>query len=142
MTIKEQISADFLVAYKEKDMVKKNFLGVVKGAIDTNAGKGLQPTDENVLKVIKSIEKGVNETIENLKKEGLDTSVQEKELSYLKPYQPTLMSEDELRSLAKDIVAKAEHKNIGFLMGTFNKENHGKAFDNRTVNNIFKELIA
>ena len=142
MTIKEQISADFMVAYKSQDMEKKNFLGVLKGAIQTQEGKNIQSTDENVLKVIKSLEKGINETIESLKKEGSDTSTQEKELSYLKPYLPTLMSEDEIRSIVNEIIARAPVKNIGVLMGTFNKENQGKAFDNKIVSNIIKEAIA
>ncbi len=142
MTIKEQISADFMDAYKAKDMEKKNFLGVLKGAIQTQEGKSIESTDENVLKVIKSLEKGVTETIESLKKEGTDTSIQEKELSYLKPYLPTLMSEDEIRSIVKEILSRPVNKNIGVLMGTFNKENQGKAFDNKVVSNIIKEAIA
>ena len=142
MTLKEKISADFMDAYKAKDMEKKNFLGVLKGAIQTQEGKNIESTDENVLKVIKSLEKGVNETIESLKKDSLDTSLQEKELSYLKPYLPTLMSEDEIRALVKEIMTRVPAKNIGLLMGTFNKENQGKAFDNKMVSNIIKEAIA
>lgn len=142
MTLKEKIKLDFISAYKDKDFTLKNFLGVILGNIETNIGKGIQSTDENVLKVIKSLEKSINETIESLRKEGLDTSVQEKELSYLKPYLPTLMSEEEIKAIVNEIISRPINKNIGFLMGTFNKENQGKAFDNKVVSNIIKEAIA
>ncbi len=142
MLLKERINADYLEAYKAKDMLKKNFLSVLKGSIQTNIGKGIEASDENVLKAIKSMEKGVIENIEGRKQSGLDISEQELELSYLKPYQPILMSEDEIRVIIKDLINNSTNKNLGFLMGTFNKQNTGKAFDNNTVSKIIKEEIA
>jgi hypothetical protein len=141
MLLKERINADFLEAYKAKDMVKKNFLSVLKGMIDTNIGKGIEATDENVLKAIKSMEKGVIENIEGRKSSGLDISEQELELSYLKPYQPTLMSEDEIRVIVKDLINSVTNKNLGFLMGMFNKTNTGKKFDNNVVSKVIKEEL-
>lgn len=144
MTLKEKINANFMEAYKNKDMEKKNFLGVVKGAIQTQEGKSIVSTDENVLKVIKSVEKGINETIKGLKSEGSDTTLQEKELSFLQPYLPSLMSEDEIRALVKELISRPIQKNIGFLTGTFVKENRGKekGFDNNIVVKIITEEIA
>lgn len=141
MTLKESVKSDFMSAYKAKDMVKKNFLSVLKGSIETNEGKGIESNDVNVLKLIKSLEKGLNETIIALKENGLDTSETENELNYLKPYLPTLMSEDEVRNLIKVMISKTDNKNQGFLMGQFIKENQGKGFDNKIVSNIIKEEL-
>jgi uncharacterized protein YqeY len=141
MTIKDQINADFMEAYKAKNMEKKNFLGVLKGAIQTQEGKNIESTDENVLKVIKSLEKGINENIEGRKASGLDTVEQELELSYIKPYQPELMSEDVIREKVRLIILEVGKANLGLLMGTFNKQNNGKAFDNKVVSNIIKEEL-
>jgi uncharacterized protein YqeY len=142
MTLKEQISNDFMTAYKAKDMKKKDFLGVLKGAIQNQEGKQIESTDENVLKVIKSMEKGVNETLESLKSSGADISEQEAELTYLKPYLPELMSETVVREKVRLIILEAANKNVGVLMGMFNKQNAGLAFDNKLVSSIFKEEIA
>jgi len=143
MILKEKINADFMEAYKSKDMEKKNFLGVLKGAIQTQEGKQIESTDENVLKVIKALENGIVETIESKIKIGQDTIKSELELSYLKPYMPTLMSEDEIRSIVKEIVSREGiNKNQGFLMGLFNKEQKGKAFDNKSVSKIINEELA
>lgn len=137
MTLKEQISADFMEAYKAKDMDKKNFLGVLKGAIQTQEGNMVPSTDENVLKVVKSFEKSIKQTIEAKVKLDESTLQQEMELSYLETYLPKLMSESEISSILDEILARPNiNKNIGYLMGTFNKENNGKAFDNKLVSTL------
>lgn len=142
MILKEKINADFMEAYKAKDMTKKNFLSVLKGAIQTQEGKNIESTNENVLKVIKSMEKGILENIEARKQSGLDVSEQELELTHIKNYKPIEMSDDEIRVIVKDILSRVTNKNEGFLMGTFNKENVGKTFDNKIVSKIIKEELA
>jgi uncharacterized protein YqeY len=142
MTLKEKINADFMEAYKSKDMEKKNFLGVLKGAIQTQEGKQIESTDENVLKVIKAFEKGINETIESKTKIGDDVSQQLMEKKYLEVYMPALMSEQEIRGVVKEFLSRENiTRNQGFLMGLFNKEQKGKGFDNKTVSKIITEEL-
>ena len=143
MNLKERINADFMEAYKAKDMEKKNFLGVLKGAIQTQEGKMVESTDENVMKVIKAFEKGIKETLEGKTKLGENVDQQNLELSYIKVYLPTLMSDDEVRGIVKEMLSREGiNKNQGFLMGTFNKEQNGKGFDNKTVSKIIMEELA
>lgn len=143
MNLKERINADFMEAYKSKDMGKKNFLGVLKGAIQTQEGKQIESTDENVLKVIKSFEKGLNETIEGKTKIGESVEQQIIEKGYLEVYLPALMTEDEIRVSVKDFLTReGVVKNQGYLMGLFNKEQKGKGFDNKTVSKIIMEELA
>jgi uncharacterized protein YqeY len=145
MTIKEQIEADFMTAYKAKDMAKKNFLGVLRGAIkkqETQETKPLESTDENVLKVIKSMEKGILENIEGRKASSLDIAEQELELTYIKPYQPAQMSEDEIRVNIHQVIIESGETNAGKIMGLFNKTFAGKAFDNKIVSKLIKEELA
>ena len=142
MTLKERINTDFMESYKARDLVKKNFLGVLKGAIQTQEGKQIESTDENVLKVIKSLEKGLIETIDAKTKLGQTSDVESNELTYLQPYLPVLMGEDEIRSIINEIFTREGiNKNQGFLMGTFNKEQKGKAFDNKIVSKIINEQL-
>ena len=140
--LKEKINNDFMEAYKAKNMEKKNFLGVLKGAIQTQEGKMIESTDENVLKVIKALEKGLIETIESKNRIGQDPSKVETELSYLQPYLPSIMSEDEIRYVVKELLNREGiNKNLGFLMGMFNKEQRGKSFDNKAVSKIINEEL-
>jgi uncharacterized protein YqeY len=140
--LKEKINEDFMEAYKAKDLKKKNFLGVVKGNIQTQEGKMVMSTDTNVLKVLKSIEKGILENIESRKRMEMDYEEQELELTYIKPYMPSLMSEDTIREKIRSIMIENVGKNIGFLMGTFNYQNSGLAFDNKLVSKIIGEELA
>ena len=78
--LKDKISEDFMKAFKAKDMDKKNFLGVVKGEIQLQEGRGIDSTDENVLKVLKKIEKSLKQT---------NTEEATKELSYIEKYLPS-----------------------------------------------------
>lgn len=142
MLLKEKINLDFIEAYKAKEMEKKNFLGVLKGAIQTQEGKMIESTDENILKVIKSFEKSIKETIEAKVKLDESTLQQEMELTYLSPYMPVMMSESDILVIIKEILARPDiNKNQGFLIGTFNKENTGKAFDNKVVMKLIQEQI-
>jgi uncharacterized protein YqeY len=143
MSLKERINTDFMEAYKAKNMEKKNFLGVLKGAIQTQEGKMIESTDENVMKIIKAFEKGIKETLEGKTKLGEDTEQQKNELFFLQDYLPTLMSEDEVRGIVKEILSRdGINRNQGFLMGTFNKEQNGKGFDNKSVSKIIMEELA
>lgn len=139
MNLKERVSTDFMVAYKAKEMEKKNFLGLIKGLIQTQEGKAIKSTDENVLKVIKTLEKGLIEMIDGKSMLGKDTTNEVIELSYLAPYLPVLMSEAEIKEKVSLIISESGEKNIGKLMGLFNKNYSGKA-DNKVVLNIIKYL--
>ena len=59
MNLNERINADFMIAFKAKQMGKKNFLGVIRGEIQTQVGKGLEPNDQNITKIVKKIEKSL-----------------------------------------------------------------------------------
>ena len=133
MTIKERINADFMEAYKAKNMKKKDFLGVVKGEIQNEEGRTGTLSDTSVLAVLKKIEKSLKQT---------NTPESLVELEFLEPYLPTLMSEETIREKVRLIIIESGNKNVGYLMGMFNKQNTGASFDNKVVSTVIKEEIA
>lgn len=141
MLIKERISKDFIQAFKEKNMDKKNFLGLLKATIETQEKKLIESTDENVLKVLKIIEKNLKETIDNKNKINVSPFSDETELKYVQEYLPKPMTEDDIRTIITNYIQSGDNKNSGFLIGKFNKENKGKNFDNNLVSSVIKELI-
>lgn len=130
MNLKERINADFMTAFKSKEMEKKNFLGVVKGEIQTEEGRSGQANDDVVLGILKKIEKSL---VQTNTKESLE------ELEYIKPYLPTLMDDILIRSIIESYKNTGVN-NVGQMMGTFNKEYKGKA-DNSLVSKIVKEVL-
>lgn len=132
--LKEQINKDFLVAFKAKEMVKKNFLGVIKGEIQTSEGReNWEATDENVLKILKKTEKGLKENIDK----GVEGA--EAELKMLSPYLPELMSEEKIKEIVTELV-KNGSDNIGLIMKEFNINYKGKA-DNKIVKDVAVEIL-
>lgn len=131
MSLKEQIQADFMVAFKAKDMDKKNFLGLIKSEIQNEFGRSGKEDDETVLGILKKMEKSLKQT-------NTDESLGE--LEYIKPYLPTMMGEDRIREILHDYKANGLN-NVGQMMGEFNKVYKGKA-DNALVSKIVKEVLA
>jgi uncharacterized protein YqeY len=130
MSLREQINAEFMTAFKNKEMDKKNFLGVVKGEIQNEEGRGVNVTDEVVLSILKKMEKSLTQT-------NTDESL--KELEYIKPYLPQLMSEDSIRTIVTELINDG-FRDMGKIMGQFNGKYKGQA-DNKIVSKVTKELL-
>ena len=131
MSLKDKINADFMEAFKAKDMNKKNFLGVVKGEIQNEVGRSGKDDDETVLGILKKMEKSLKQT---------NTAESLTELEYIKPYLPDMMGEDRIREI---LLAYRTNglSNVGQMMGEFNKNFKGLA-DNTVVSKIVKEVLA
>lgn len=117
-------------AFKNKEMSKKNFLGVVKGEIQNEEGRGTVATDDVVIGILRKIEKSLKQT---------NTPESLIELEFIRPYLPQLMSEDVIRVILGGYKSDGIN-NIGAMMGTFNKEYKGLA-DNNLVSAIIKEIL-
>jgi uncharacterized protein YqeY len=128
MNLKEQINADFLEAFKAKDMEKKNFLGLLKGEIQNEEGRGTVTTDETVMGILRKMEKALKQT---------DNAQSLVELRYMDPYLPKLMSEDKIRTIILEYKSEG-FNNVGQIMGRFNREYKNLA-DMKLVSDIIAE---
>lgn len=128
--LKERISEDYMTAFKAKDMNKKNFLGVIKGEIQNAELRGISPTDENVMGILRKMEKSLLQT---------NTSESLGELEYIKPYLPVMMSESLCREKVAMMIGSGL-TNVGQIMGEFNKHYKGLV-DNKMLSNILKETL-
>ena len=131
MTLKERINADFMFAFKNKEKDKKNFLGVVKGEIQNEEGRSGQVTDEVVMGILRKIEKSLKQT---------NTEESLKELEYIKPYLPLMMSESLCREKIAMMIGSGV-TNMGQIMGEFNKHYKGLV-DNKMISSILKETLS
>jgi uncharacterized protein YqeY len=129
MTLKEKINVDFLEAFKSKDMARKNFLGLLKGEIQTDEGRGTVTTDKTVITILRKMEKSLKQT---------NNEQSLNELKYLEAYLPKLMNEDQIRVIILNYKADGLTQ-MGQIMGKFNKEYYGLA-DNQLVSTIVAEV--
>ena len=139
--LKEKISADYITAFKAKETVKKNLLGVIKAAITSEEQKPGNPQvgDKEILAVLKSVRKGIAEVLEKT-----DSPEAKEELSVVDSYLPQQMSEDEVRLAVAEVISETGAKTpaeMGKVMSGFKAKYDGKA-DGKLVSTIVKDELA
>ena len=141
MTLKEKINADFMTAFKSKNMIAKSILSVVKGEIQTvekNIGSD-NLSDEEVLKILTKTSKSLNETIKALSPiDGKGENIVQAcvELAIVQCYLPKQMSKEEVTQKVTELV------NSGITqIGAIMKEFSTLPADKKMVSESIKELI-
>jgi uncharacterized protein YqeY len=132
MTLKEQVGKDIITAMKEKDVVKRDTLKYIKSKIQVaEMEKNAKVVDDT--KVVQIMKKAIEGMVESGDEDSLN------QIKVLEPYLPTMMSEELIKVTVKDMINNGA-KNMGQIMGTFNKQFPGKA-DNKLVSQYAKELL-
>jgi uncharacterized protein YqeY len=125
--MKDRINKDFLEAFKAGNKVKKDFLGLIKGEIQSEEKRG---NNVDVDAILKKMEKSLKQT---------NTAESLAELEILKEYLPQMMDEVTIRAVLYSYY-KDGVNTLPLLMKKFNEENKGKA-DNQLVMTLIKELV-
>jgi uncharacterized protein YqeY len=131
MSLIEQINKDFMMAYKAKEMEKKDFLGVLKTEV-TKESK--TPNDKYVVSKIKSMIKNAEAT----------NSLSDNELSILGTYLPTQLSEVELENIINNFIIETgleTSKDMGRVMSYLKTEYDGQ-YDGKVASMITKKILS
>jgi len=150
MTLKEQILKDFMTAFKEKDMVTKNTLSMVKSEIsnaEINLGSredGLK--DEDTLKVLKKMVKQRKDSIKQFEDGGNEEMAESEreELEVLEKYLPEQMNVEDIKVKVEEVIKKVGAEgpsDLGKVMGATMKELGAEA-DGNVVREVASELLA
>ena len=130
MNLIETINADFMTAYKEKNMEKKDFLGVLKTEVTKETKT---PDDMYVIGKIKSMIKNAEAT----------NSLSENELEILNGYLPKQLTEEEITTFISNIIADngfSGGKDMGKVMGLL-KEGFDGQYDGKMASQLVKTLL-
>lgn len=129
MKLREQISKDYMIAFKERNAVAKTILSVVKSDIQTiEKNKCKELSDEEVMAILLKTAKSLKETI----KYGGEQS--KLELEIVESYLPKQMSREEVTERLTELV-KSGVTQMGVIMKEFAGFN-----DKKMVSEIFREL--
>lgn len=131
MSLIEKINQDFMMAYKAKEMEKKDFIGVVKTEV-TKESK--TPEDSYIVGKIKSMIKNAEAT----------NSLSDSELEVLNGYLPTQMTETILTTVVKEYVSQNNinsPKEMGKVMSWL-KSNYDGQYDGKMASKIVKQLLS
>ena len=131
MKLREQISADYMTAFKEKNTVAKNLLSVVKGEIQTvEKNIGSELADEDVIKILQKSAKSLREMVASGSEQAKE------ELAIVESYLPKQMSKDEVTQKVTELV------NSGITqMGAIMKEFASLPADKKMVSEVVKEVL-
>jgi uncharacterized protein YqeY len=134
MNLKEQISKDYMTAFKEKNVVAKNLLSVVKGEIQTiekNTGVDCL-SDAEVIKILNKTAKSLKEVIAT---SGDAESVTQLEM--VEALLPVAMTREDVVVKVSALVASGI-TNVGGIM----KEFATAQVDRKVVSEVIKEVLA
>lgn len=144
---KEKLLEDLKTAMKDKDVVKKNTVQMVRAAIlQVEKDKQIELNDDQILEVIAKEFKKRNDSLADYEKSGREDLINQikEEMSVLEGYLPKKLSEEELTEKVKEIISEVgatSMKEMGIVMKTA-KERLGVTADGKMINEIVKKILA
>ncbi|MBW7857396.1 MAG: GatB/YqeY domain-containing protein [Leptonema sp. (in: Bacteria)] len=137
----EKLQNDSLQARKNKEAARSALLITVFSQVKTIAidDGHREPNDQDVIKVIRSFLKGINETLELAAQGAIsadEKSKSELEKSILESYLPQQLTADDLKKILTD----AGVKTIGEAMKLL-KEKYDGQYDGKTASAVAKEVV-
>lgn len=150
MSLQTDIKEQMKTAMKEKNAERLSTLrGLIAAFTNELVNLGKTPQDElsddEVLAVIKRAAKQRKDSIEQFKNAGRDdlATPEEAELAILDEFLPTLMSQEEIKPIAKAKMQElgvTDKSKMGILIGALMKELNGKA-DGADVKAVVEGLL-
>ncbi len=143
----DRIQSDYITAFKAKETVKKDVLGLLKGAIlNAKIEKKEDLTDEEIINIVeKQIKLRKDSKEEYIKANKMDVvETLDEEISVLMEYMPEQLSIEEVNKIideAFDIIKPTSPRDMGLIMKEITPKLKGKA-DMKEVSNIIKNKLS
>lgn len=148
MSLIQQIDTDIKNAMKSREADKLSALRMLKAACTHEAiqKKKNELDDNEIMTVIQKQAKQRKESIESFKSAGRNEQAakEEQELVILSAYLPKQLSEDELKTLIKEVIAKVNAStkaDLGKVMKELTPLTKGKA-DGKLVTDLVSKSLA
>lgn len=147
MSLKEVLAADLKTAMKEKDLIRKNTVQMVRSAILQFEKDNLKELDEDgVLEIIAKELKKRKDVLPEYEKSGRDDLISDikREIEVLLAYLPAQLTDEELKEIVENAIKEVgatSMKDMGKIMGKVMPETKGKA-DGKRINEIVKQILS
>ena len=151
MGIQQQILDDLKQSMKNKEEDRLRVLRSIKSKllekeISERKEGAATLSDEQVIEVLMKAAKQRKESIDQFQQGGRDDLVarEQQELEIIESYLPEMLTEEEIRDIAKQKIGELEAENMadmGKVMGALMQELKGKA-EGATVSKVVKEELS
>lgn len=144
--IKEQLLNDLKESMKDKNLVRKNTIQMIRAAIlQVEKDKQIELTEEQIIEIIAKESKKRKDAEADFEKSGREDLVKQnkEEIEILSEYLPKQLTLEEIENIVKDVIIKTgatSMKEMGVVMKTA-KEQIGATADGKTVSDVVKKLL-
>ncbi len=144
--LKEKLMEDLKNCMKEKNIVRKNTIQLVRAAIlQVEKDKQIEVTDEQIVEIIAKEAKKRKDSLSDYEKSGREDLIQgvKEEITILEEYLPKQLSQEEIEVIVKEIISNlgaSSMKDMGPVMKEA-KAKIGAAADGKTINEVVKKLL-
>ena len=144
--LKEKLLEDLKNSMKEKNVIRKNVVQMVRASIlQVEKDKQIELDDNKIIEVIAKEAKKRKDSLADYEKAGREDLISQikEEISILEEYLPKQLSAEELEAKVKEIIEEVgatSMKDMGSVMKAA-KEKIGAAADGRAINEMVKKLL-
>lgn len=146
MSLKEKLLQDMKEAMKQKDVIRKNTVQLVRsGILQIEKDNKVELDDEAVLDVIAKELKKRRDSLPDYEKSGRTDLIEDlnKEIEVLLGYLPEQLSESDIEKLVEETINEvqaATMKDMGKVMAAITPKVKGRA-DNKIVSSFVKQKL-
>lgn len=146
MSLKDQLMIDLKAAMKEKDVVKKACVTMLRAAVkQVEVDERIELNDDQIVEIVAKQIKQKKGAIEEFTKGERQDLVDEAqaEIDFLMTYLPEQLSEDEVKALVEATISElgaSSMKDMGKVMGAMKAKTAGRA-DSKIVSDLVKALL-
>ena len=144
--MKEKLMEDLKTAMKNKDIVKKNTIQMIRAAIlQTEKDKQIELDDNSILEIINKQVKQKNDALEQFEKANRQDLVEQTklEINILKEYLPKQLSKEEVEQIVIGLsrtLGISDMKGMGTLIKSA-KAKIGAGSDGKTISEVVKKVL-
>ena len=145
--LKEKLLEDMKVSMREKNVIRKNVIQMVRAAIlQIEKDKHVELDDDQILEVIAKESKKRKDSLADYEKSGREDLIAQinEEIEILSEYLPKPLSSEEVEKIVEEIIAEigaTSMKDMGAVMKEA-KAKIGPAADGKTINEIVKAKLS
>ena len=144
--LKEKLMSDLKEAMKEKQILRKNVVQMIRAAIlQVEKDKQIELDDNQILEIIAKESKKRKDSLADYEKSGRQDLIDQvnEEIEIISEYLPKQLSKEEILEIVKEVISETgavSIKDMGKVMKGA-KEKIGAAADGKAINEAVRELL-
>ena len=145
--LKEKLMEDLKQSMKDKNVIRKNVVQMIRAAIlQVEKDKQIELDDNQIIDVIAKESKKRKDSLPDFEKSGRQDLIDnvKKEIEILAEYLPKQLSAEELEKVVEEVInslGATTMKDMGPVMKAV-KEKVGASADGKTINEIVKQKLS